>query len=400
MYKPTWRYLTLSMILAMILAACTSPTPSPTATLLPTNTSSPTLTPTHTQTPTATSTSTPTPTLTPTPTPTPTPLLLVQAGTPLPETLERISPVNAANTSGLAYWEEETVTDLAWSPDGETLAVASPGRIALYNPYTRENFQNINANEGVVSIAFSPDGKWLASGNQLGSEQEGYAGFLDFWRATNWEPLGILYEDPQAVSKITFSPEGKSFAAAFTSNISQDNFVAIWDTLTWEVTQTLKTGTALNIAFSPDGKLLATTPDRYAIKLWDIGDNSLLYKLYTSFTGAVNSLAFSPNGDRLATGHYDGSIRIWDTNTGKLLGTYPSDGVIQSLAFSPDGRIIASGHSYQDNNIRLWDADTGQLLRTLDGHQHAVDILEFSPNGELLASGSYDGSVRLWGIRP
>jgi len=400
MYKPTWRFLSLCIALVVTLAACASPTPSPTATLLPTQTATLTPSPTLTQTPTATSTATPTPTSTPTPTATPTPRLLVQAGTPLPETLERISPDNAANTSGLAYWKEETVSDLAWSPDGSALAVASPGRIALYNPTTRENFKNIDASEGIVSIAFSPDGKWLASGNQIGSEEEGLAGFLDFWRATNWEPLGVLYEDPMAVSKITFSPEGGSFAAAFTSNISQDNFVAIWDTLTWEVTRTLKTGTVLNIAFSPDGNLLASTPDRYAIKLWSMKDDTLQFRLRTSFTGAVNCLAFSPTGDRLATGHYDGTIRIWDTATGDLLGTYPSEGVIQSLAFSPDGRVIASGHSYQDNNIRLWDADTGQLLRTLDGHTHAVDILAFSPNGELLASGSYDGSVRLWGLRP
>jgi len=156
----------------------------------------------------------------------------------------------------------------------------------------------------------------------------------------------------------------------------------------------------LDIAFSPDARLVAATPDRYAVRIWQLRDAKLLHRLFTSFSGSVNSLAFSPNGATLATGHYDGIIQIWDVSKGQVIQKFPAEGVVESLAFSPDGTILASGQSYTDNAVLLWEAGTGQLLRTLEGHEHAVDILAFSPDGSMLASGSYDGSLRLWGVRP
>ena len=122
--------------------------------------------------------------------------------------------------------------------------------------------------------------------------------------------------------------------------------------------------------------------------------------LPTSFTGAVNCLAFAPDGRRLAAGHYDGSIRLWDVIAGTLLEEMQTEGVVESLAFSPDGSVLATGSGYSDHAIRLWDAQTGELLRVLEGHPGAVDNLAFSKLGDFLASGSYDGTLRLWGIRP
>ena len=74
--------------------------------------------------------------------------------------------------------------------------------------------------------------------------------------------------------------------------------------------------------------------------------------------------------------------------------------VIESLAFNPDGRVLATGGGYQNQLIRLWDTQSGELLHSLPGHIHAVEHLAFSPNGAYLASASYDGMVRIWGIRP
>ena len=122
--------------------------------------------------------------------------------------------------------------------------------------------------------------------------------------------------------------------------------------------------------------------------------------LPTSFTGAINSVVFSNDGSTLASGHYDGAINIWNPRTGQLLRTIQSKGVVESLAFSPDGILLAAGYSYVDNNIRIYAIDSGELLRTLEGHVHAVEYLSFAPNGQSLASASYDGSIRLWGLRP
>jgi len=141
-------------------------------------------------------------------------------------------------------------------------------------------------------------------------------------------------------------------------------------------------------------------PDRYAIKLWLLKNGQHLHNLQTSFTGAVTSLAFTPEGDILASGHYDGVIRLWDVGKGSLLQTIESGAVVQSLAFTPDGSVLAAGHGYDDTLIQLYDTLSTQLLRELDGHQTAVDNLSFSPDGIYLASGSYNGTVYLWGLRP
>ena len=128
-----------------------------------------------------------------------------------------------------------------------------------------------------------------------------------------------------------------------------------------------------------------------------MNDGSLLYTFYTSFTGAVNCLAFSPDGAYLAT---DGAIRLWELDQGTLIKTLNTNGVVESIGFSPDSQILAVGTSYTQHLIELWSVSDGALLRTLEGHQNGVDQLAFSNLGNLIASASYDGEVRLWGIRP
>ena len=368
----------------------TTPTRSPTvtATITPSITPSPSLTPTLTA-------------ITPTPTQTltPTPLLLALEGTALPQVFAAISLGNAGKVSELVQWSEATVTDLDWAPDGKTLAVASYDSISLYEIQTRTKLQSLEAGEGIVNVAFSPDGAWLASGHRTGSKEMGYESSIQLWRGPDWQPLGILYWDTRALSSVTFLPSG-SFVTAYSSREDQFNVVEFRNTHTWEITRTLQTGFDLNVIFSPGEALMASVPDRYAVKVWDLEERKLLYTLHTSFTGAVSGLVFSPGGELLASGHYDGAIRLWDVNSGELLATLNTEGVVESLAFSPDSSILASGESYEDGAIRLWEVESGQLLRTLTGHTHAVENLIFSPDGGLLVSGSYDGTLRVWGVRP
>jgi WD40 repeat protein len=145
---------------------------------------------------------------------------------------------------------------------------------------------------------------------------------------------------------------------------------------------------------------LATTPDRYSVKVWDINRRALAFKFWTAFTDSINTLAYSPDGKILATGSYEGNITFWDMTTGVRLNTIPTDAAITSLAFSPDGQVLATGSGFQDNLIRLWSAASGELLRELDGNTQAVTQLLFSPDSQFIVSGSYNGDVILWGIRP
>ena len=386
------------ILLVVSLSACTIPVfrPTPTPSPSPTNTATPSPSPTVTR----TATPTPTQTHTPTPTLTPTPLLLVLENTPLPTELPPISVANASQVSGLAAWTENTVTDLAWSPDGSQLATANFEGVSIVDIQTRSPVKRLITNGGVISVAYHPNNAVLAAGNQTGSEAEGYNGNVDFWRTSDWQPVRLIYDYSRAVSSIDFSPQGDLFAVAFTNPDYYQNTVSFWNTTSWQITQTLQTGTVLDIAYSPDGKLIATTPDRYAIKLWQIYSGMLLRIIHTSFTGAVNKIIFSPNGSLIATGHYDGWIRLWDAGTGSLLREMETGSVVDSLAFSPDGSLLASGDGYENFAVRLWDVGNGAQLRVLEGHNHAVDNLAFSPDSQYLASGSYDGVIHLWGIRP
>jgi WD40 repeat protein len=292
------------------------------------------------------------------------------------------------------------VTDLAWSPDSANLATANFDGVTIFDAHTRSLIERLETSGGAVSLAYHPNNSLLAAGTQIGSEAKGYNGNVDFWRTTDWQPVRLIYDYSRAVSSIEFSPNGDQLAVAFTNPDYNQNTVSFWNTTSWQITQTLPTGTVQEIAYSPDGKNIATTPDRYAINLRQIYTGILLRTIHTSFTGAVNQIVYSPTGSLIATGHYDGWIRFWDAGTGALLREIETGGVVDSLAFSPDGSLLASGDGYDNFDVRIWDAGNGALLRVLEGHAHAVDSLAFSPNGQYLASASYDGIIRLWGIRP
>jgi WD40 repeat protein len=321
-------------------------------------------------------------------------------GTPIPAPLTTINVDTAAQVSSLAEWKESAVTDLAWTPDGRNLAVATFDGISFYDVIARQQTHYLESSPGLTSIAFSPDGRWLAAGSQFGSEQEGYTGNIQIAQGPDYDELEILYGENRAVANIDFAQGRNVFAAAFTHPEVFSNTVELWNTISWVITRTVRTGAILGVNFSPDGNLLAFEPDRYKVTLWNVREGKTQSTLWTSFTGAVNSMAFAPQGGVLATGHYDGTIRTWDTSKGEPLLVIPSVGVVESLTYSPDGALIASGHGYHDHQIRLWNAQTGELLRELPGHSTSIDQLTFSPDGQFLVSATYDGTLRIWGIRP
>jgi WD40 repeat protein len=358
---------------------------------------------TRTFTPTASSTPTSTlvPSATPTFTSTPTAQFMVAADTPIPEGLPAIRVENAAFVSALAEWLEPSVSDLAWTPDGRLLAVATTTRIDLYQIDTRSVLRTLYpTSDGIVKINFSPGGTWLVSGSRRGDEKTGYASSLDLWLGPNWKPLGLIYGVEAGLSDMTFTPEGDYLAVVYSRPAYNASYVDFWSTLTWTINTTMDAGNLLEVAVSPDGSYLATSPDRYAVQVWDLEEHIYLYKLPTSFTGAVNTMVFSPDSGILATGHYDGIIRLWDVENGDLLLEFDTGAVVQSLAFSPDGLIIASGGSFENSDIQLWDVGSGARLKLLENDSSGIGNLVFSPDSLYLVSASYDGVLRLWGIRP
>ncbi|KAF7967840.1 hypothetical protein HWV62_32914 [Athelia sp. TMB] len=211
-----------------------------------------------------------------------------------------------------------------------------------------------------------------------------------------WPVLQQLFEGhTSGVKTVAFSPDGRRVASG-----SRDNTVRVWNTETGALLAGPfkgHTGGVNSIAFSPNGLSIASGSEDKCICVWNGETGALVSGPFEGHTGSVNSVAFSPNGQRIVSGSSDRSVRVWDTQTGAFIAG-PFIGHIAevfSATFSPDGRRIASGS--RDGSIQICDAETGALTAG-PSKENTSDIasIAFSPDGQRIASGSYDWSVRVW----
>ena len=285
------------------------------------------------------------------------------------------------------------VIAVAFSPDGKYVASGSfvlmLGQIKVWERKTGRVVHTLYGGHvgPVVGVAFSPDGKYLASA--------GWDATAKIWDVAKGELLHTLKGHSEYLVGVAFSPDGKLLATA-----SGDRTAKLWDTNGFQELHTLvgHRVSLYGLAFSPDSKHLATASGDRTVRVWDTATGRALHVL-EGHAGPVLSVAYGPDGKRLASAAGDGTVKLWDPVAGRHLQTIRASlALTTTVAFSPNGRRLATGD--WENTVKIWDLATYREALTLRGHTDWVTNVSFSPDGLQIASASLDKTVRVWDATP
>jgi serine/threonine protein kinase len=285
---------------------------------------------------------------------------------------------------GTLFGNAGPVWSVAFTPDGETLAVAiDDGTVKLWDPKEQRVRATIHAHKVPIwALAYSLDGKLLATASD--------DGLVKLWETGSRKELRALTH-ASSIRAVAFAPDSQRLVTG-----SRNGAVRIWDVDSGKELAATNghAGTVVAVAFARDGKTIASAGGDKMVKLWDAQSGQEQVSLQ-GHAGGVYTVAFAPDSRMVASGGWDKTIKVWDVASGACLKTlqgHTQD--IWAVAFSPDGRTLASAS--EDRTVKLWEPLAGSERATLKGHTATVYTLAYSPSGAILASGSRDGSARLW----
>jgi WD40 repeat protein len=277
------------------------------------------------------------------------------------------------------------VNSVAWSPDGRCLATGSDdGTVMLWDSASGGMLHPLEEHSNsVLTVAWSPDGQRLASGS---SDKT-----VKIWDAASGRVIHSLEGHGSLVYSVAWSPEGQRLASG-----SSDKTVKIWDAASGRAIHSLEEhgDLVLTVAWSPDGQRLASGSNDNTVKIWDMASGRAINSL-EGHGNSIYSVAWSPDGQRLASGSDDNTVKIWDAASGRAIHSLEGHGnLVLTVAWSPDGQRLASGSD--DQTVKIWDAASGRVIHSLEGHGDWVRSVAWSPDGQRLASSSDDQMVKIW----